>query len=877
MNPYLYFRPFRTALAFCCLVAFFPVLHASGVRGKVQDEKGAALPNATIFVRETGSGAVSNPQGEYEIRLEPGTYELSFQFLGYRTETRTVQVRSEWVPLDIQLALQPIELRMSGINLNGEDPAYTVMRKAIAKAGYHRQQVDRYEARIYIKGSGRIMDVPFFLRKEMKKSGLDSNMAFTLESVSQVSFQRPNTFKENVISIRSQGQDNSTSPMPYIQSSFYEPKVQEAISPLSPQAFATYRFKLESFFIDRGYGVNKIKVTPRSTGDNVFDGYLYIVEDAWSIYSLSLTTIQQGIQFQIEQVYSPMEEKVWLPLTQTFHVSGSIFGVRLEYNYLATASNYKVTLNPELKGAFEVLDEKAEDVTEPVQKQSPAAASPSDRLASGGEISRKELRKILSEYEKEERKASEAPEVDINRVVEIDSQAYKKDSTYWERIRPVPLSEQEVKGYRFQDSISVTMAADTSDAGDPADSTRFNPAMGLLLGQTFTFSGRHRLSYDPLLTRYNFNPVDGTSLNTNLKYDYLGEKRFGLVFNPRYAFIRQRFNAQGEVYFNPQHSYQRNARWTVKGGRYIAQFNPDDAISPWINTYQTLVKARNFMRIYEKDYLSGAFAYKQANDWGVRIAFEWANRLRLENQTTQTFYPPDGYVSYGTNTPDAVELVEPIPLRQTAGVLSLSFEISPWQRYQLRNGRKTPIPGSSPRFVLNYRKGMDRLLGSEVDYDFLEMEFEQDIAVGAAGQLDLRLHAGWFPNNARMGFADFKHFPGNQIRVTGADPVASYRMLPYYAFSTREAYVGTFAHYQFRKFLLTRFPAVWMLGIKENLFFNTLVTPQTNYLELGYGVDNLLRFFRVEAVASFESGVFKGPRLMLGVSSSLDNLGDLFE
>ena len=867
------------ALTACFLCAFLPALSASGVRGNIRDENGAALPNATIFVRETGSGAVSNPQGEYEIRLDPGTYELSFQFLGYRTETRTVQVRSEWVSLDIQLALQPIELRMSGINLNGEDPAYTVLRKAIAKAGYHRQQVERYEARIYIKGSGRIMDVPFFLRKEMKKTGLDSNMAFTLESVSQVSYQRPGTFKEKVISIRSRGQDNSTSPMPYIQSSFYEPKVQEAISPLSPQAFATYRFKLESFFIDRGYGVNKIKVTPRSAGDNVFEGYLYIVEDSWAIYSLSLATIQQGIRFQMEQVYSPVEEKVWLPLTQTFHVSGSIFGVRFEYDYLATAANYKVTLNPELKAAFEVLDEKAGDVPEATQKQIPADASPSARLASGGEISRKELRKIISEYEKEERKASEAPEVDINRVVEIDSQAYKQDSTYWELIRPVPLSEQEIKGYHFQDSISIAMAADTSDSEKPGgtDSTRFNPVMGLLMGQTFIFPGQHRFSYEPLLTRFNFNPVDGASLNTYLKYDYLGEKRFGLAFNPRYAFVRERFNAQGELYFNPRHSYLHNTRWTLKGGRYIAQFNPDDAISPWINTYQTLVKARNFLRIYEKDYLSAAFAHKRASDWSFRIAFEWADRLRLENLTTQTFYPPDGYVSYGTNAPDAVEYPDPAPLRQKAGVLSLSFEVSPWQRYQMRNGRKTPIPGSSPRFVLNYRKGIQGLLGSEVNYDFLEMELEQDIAIGAAGQLDLRAHAGWFPNNARMGVADFKHFPGNQIHVTGADPVESYRMLPYYAFSTREGYFGTFAHYQFRKFLLTRFPAVWMLGIKENLFFNTLVTPRTNYLELGYGVDNLLRFFRVEAVVSFESGTFQGPRLMLGVSSSLDNLGDLFE
>ncbi|MDV7399646.1 DUF5686 family protein, partial [Arthrospira platensis SPKY1] len=115
-----------------------------------------------------------------------------------------------------------------------EDPAYTVMRKAIAKASYHRQQLDSYEAEVYIKGSGRLKNAPFFLRKTLEKEGIDSSMAFTSESVSRIRYQRPNIFEETVISIYSQGDANDTSPNSYINGSFYEPKIAEAISPLSP-------------------------------------------------------------------------------------------------------------------------------------------------------------------------------------------------------------------------------------------------------------------------------------------------------------------------------------------------------------------------------------------------------------------------------------------------------------------------------------------------------------------------------------------------------------------------------------------------------------------------------------------------------------------
>ena len=88
---------------------------------------------------------------------------------------------------------------------NGEDPAYTIMRRAIAKAKYHSMQVDEYHAMVYIKGSGRLFKTPWLLRKQINKAlaeeGIDSTVAFTQESVSKLHYIRPDQYRDTVISI----------------------------------------------------------------------------------------------------------------------------------------------------------------------------------------------------------------------------------------------------------------------------------------------------------------------------------------------------------------------------------------------------------------------------------------------------------------------------------------------------------------------------------------------------------------------------------------------------------------------------------------------------------------------------------------------------
>src|SRR5688572_7944890 len=273
---------------------------AQGVRGTVKSDDGKPLSFATIYIKQLVAGTTTNAEGYFDISCLPGEYDMVFQFLGHETLEKKVVVGQEVVELNIVLKTQAIVLRSAIINSSNEDPAYTIMRKAIAKAKYHTQQLDSYSAQVYIKGTGKLVDYPWLAKKALEKEGIKKNQAFVTESVSEIKFTRPNKFEEKVISIRSDGKDNNTSPTGFINGSFYEPIIAETVSPLSPSAFSYYKFEYLGTFPDREYQVSEIKVTPRFRGDNVVEGRLFIVEDWWSIHSLDINTTKLGVKIGVK-------------------------------------------------------------------------------------------------------------------------------------------------------------------------------------------------------------------------------------------------------------------------------------------------------------------------------------------------------------------------------------------------------------------------------------------------------------------------------------------------------------------------------------------------------------------------------------------------
>ena len=265
----------------------------------------------------------------------------------------------------IDQARETLDLEQIEIISGGEDKSYAVIRRAIAKADYHRNQLDAYSANVYIKGTGKVNKIPGLIRmlapkEDRKEIDEVTKRPFTSESTSKVEYTRPNTYKEQVLSKLEVG-DSDFDANQYFFTSFYDPFVaDEIVSPLNPKAFGYYKFEHEGVFVDQDELINKIKVIPRSRGEDVFEGYVYIVQGDWSLHSLDLTTYKLGFQIDMSRSFVEVEDHVWMPVTTTLDAEGQIFGIGFEYHYLSTVSDYDLTLNPDLGGNVEGIDEKSQ-------------------------------------------------------------------------------------------------------------------------------------------------------------------------------------------------------------------------------------------------------------------------------------------------------------------------------------------------------------------------------------------------------------------------------------------------------------------------------------------------------------------------------------
>ena len=856
-------------------------IYAQGVRGSVKAENGEPLAYTTIFVKQTGSGTTTNENGDYEISLPAaGRYEIVFQYLGYETAERVAVVSTDFVEINVTLKTQVTVLPTVTINAEDEDPAYTIMRKAIAKAKYHLHLLDNYSARVYIKGSGQLKDYPWLAKKRLEKEGIEKGRVFVMESISDIKYTRPGKFEEKVISIRSDGRDNNTSPTPYIFGSFYEPEVAETISPLSPKAFSYYKFEYLGTFKDRDYEVSRIKVIPRSKGDDVVDGVLNIVEDWWAIHSMDIHTSKLGIDVNIKAVYAPIEEKAWMPVSHRFKVDGKVFGFDFEFNYLATVSGYKIKVNPDVyieTKDMQVVDEKiekeeAKKIEEKIKPTSKKALAKQDqtkqlqkRLSEGKEITRKELNTIVKEYEKAEVKQQPAPEIIANTTYKIDSGAYKKDSSYWASVRPVPLTKEEVKGYQKQDSLAeVTRKREEGDTLKASKHKGFQP-WDLIIGDNYKISKHSNLKiFFPIP---NFNTVDGWNFNYKVTFGTILQdtNRTQLKITPvfRYAFSRK--EPSGYLDFSVRN---KNYNLKVQGGRFIQQYNPDEPILPIVNSFMTLFLEKNLMKIYERDYIDLSFKRNLNPNFSIHTDWSWARRRELFNTSDFKIVNRDKIEDYTPNRPVNEELLDTSFPNHDAFIGSIGVTVRPWIKYTVYNDRRMEVPNSAPIITLDYRKGFNGALNSSIDFDQLELGIKHGFKIGVRGNADIALRGGIFLNSDKLYFMDYKHFQGNKTPFITNDPVGSFRLLEYYQFSTADKYFAGNVHYQFRKFLITNIPLVRMAGVRENVFVNYLASPTSkNYTEVGYSIDGILRFLRLEAAASFRDGKYLDYGFRIGIAS----------
>jgi len=811
----------------------------SQVKGKVTETNGTPIPFVSVVIENTYTGTTANEEGLYELPLkQTGSYTLVFQSIGYKTKKIPVNITSFPHVLNVALEDESYKIEELVIQGKGEDPAYAIMRQAIAHRKENSEKAGKFEADFYSKGIFRVKNAPkSIMGQKIDVDGVldstGSGIVYLSETVSHLTFEQPNNLKERIIADKISGDNNGFS---YNTAhgtfyNFYEDYLDfdpvKMVSPLAKGSFGYYKFKLEgSFEDDNHFLINKIKVIAKRDKEPVFEGYIYIIEETWEIYAIDFDIKGYRMQMPIlknlnlQQNFSyNQNNKLWSKNSQTFDINASMFGIGLSGKMTHVYTNYKF---------FDKFD----------------AGTFGDEIGS---------------YEKD---------------------ANKKDSVYWNAIRPVPLSTEEVNDYVKKDSINAKYDNPAYKDSMSRVRNKFH-VFDVLSGYSYYKNDKDTkkstyASYDGILQLPMYNTVHGWNADTKLSFthsddsDSLHRKYTSASATFNYGLAEKRLRVQGTL----AHTFGKVGTFFFRGGNSIEQFNPANPITPFINSVSTLFFEDNYMKLYDKTFAGISYSKSPFKFLSLTYGVEYMRRRPVYNNADWVMIGHDDH-NYTSNDPLQPENFTSAPFQKhtlykaNIGGSIIFGERGKYITYP--NGGKYYVERTNyPRLSFNYTQAF---AGSfkEYEYSLLSGAASWSETFSNKGDFAINIKGGKFFNADGIAFMDYKHFNGNQTHVNDGGVYNNvFNILPYYSLSTNNAYVELHAEHNFKGYIMNKVPLLSALQWNLVTGFHQISTPEMKpYRELTVGFDNIgvgaFRIFRVDYVRAYQGSGFAGDGFVFGI------------
>ncbi|MDR3118508.1 MAG: DUF5686 and carboxypeptidase regulatory-like domain-containing protein [Mediterranea sp.] len=826
-------------------------------KGRITAENGEPIPYATLYIHETSTGFTADDRGSFHVALKPGKYTCEVSSLGYMRRLIPVDMAGEDLEREIVLSERVYPLREVNITTNNEDPAYPVMRQAIAYAPYYRSFVKGYTAGTYLKGTGKLNRVPALLR--ITKSAREETRKylgrlFVLEEQRRVTFTAPDTWNNEVKAYTNSFPDEMQTSLEMVNINLYQPAIFGKVSPLSRDAFSYYRFKLEGSYMEGEHLVNRIRVIPRKENPELVSGYLYIIENLWCLSAVDVRISHSGFDATVKVTCKEVRPSVFLNTSMTLKVNVDVLGIKAEASYLSAIHYTRVDID--------------ETTYAPGKSSSPPATGKQQKLRKRiDELSRKEnlttrdARKLSKWVDKAVEEADTVRSKhkyerrSSNHNLKKDSLAGKRDSIYWDTIRSVPLKPEERESYAQKEKLKPL--------GDPSGGNARKEKVSDVAIQTLLFGKTFKSKKDKAWIAFGglgscvpeYNVVDGYWAGIKLTAGIRPGRQTKLSFTPAvyYATARKKWLGAGRLTLD--YAPRRLGKLSLSAGILSADFNGESGESRIINGISSLLFARNGIKFYDKRFLSIDNEIELANSLLLSTGFTWQKRNALENKVEKSLF--------GKQVEPNLPLMQPDELLKA----SVALQYTPAHYYRMSQGRKRYLQSEYPTFTVRYERTFPCGDAGKPSPTFQRMELsaEQETTFGLFNRIHWFVNGGAFRDAAHMQFPDYKHFAASRIPVTERSLDQGFALPGNYAYSTPTRWAQANISWYTPYILLKHLEFLKKKRYDEALHLRALaVYKKSPYWEAGYSIGQS-DLYRVGIFAGFEQAKFNAA----GVTISL--------
>lgn len=403
-----------------------------------------------------------------------------------------------------------------------------------------------------------------------------------------------------------------------------------------------------------------------------------------------------------------------------------------------------------------------------------------------------------------------------------DEQAFDRDSLYWEQNRLVVLDNVERRYAQACDSLQKLYASDEyyQDADSTYNALRWSDFLFYGIG----YRNRARdysLYINPLTMQVNPLGIGGY------------RQRLGGSFQKEYA-NGYKLETDGEIDYGFRNSDLRGrvgVGLTYMPLKFVRTFIRVGDFYDMVNSYASLGSVFSRSNYVRTQMWSIAQKMEIVNGLFAELSFEFSDQQPIVNLQSDRWSQT---VFGDVNTPIAFD-------RYIKSEFRLDVKYRHRQKYIIKKGRKILLGSVYPELAMVYRKGVPGLLGSEVDFDYIELGLKQNKELGRLGNVDWAVLGGSFINKTNLRILEHRYFRGSDVFFF-SDPMRSFQLLGP-TLSTANAFFRANYFHHFNGLVLSKIPLLARLKLTEAIGAAVLSIPHEDFhhAEFYAGVERIVR------------------------------------